>query len=136
MLSMTRVVYSVLPYLGIALAATCISPDGNDAISIDDAQQALTILANNELDPPIDYPLYLEASHSREFDVNTVNMCIGNDYLFENTHVAQSDMINAIQDIIDQCYTGGDFYGGTYQILGDSGLPTQLYIRSSYYQGC
>jgi hypothetical protein len=58
-------------------------------------------------------------------------VCINNDFLFDNTHVALSDVIAALTETIQQCCTGTTCTGGTFQVKGDTGLATDIVLQSS-----
>ena len=59
---------------------------------------------------------------------------VNNDFLFENTHVAISDIIAAVAETIQQCCTGTTCTGGIFQVKGDDGLPTDTVLQSGSQQ--
>lgn len=49
------------------------------------------------------WPIEAVAAHEYGIIHGSVQLCIVNDYFFDNTHVAQGDVVGAINNIVDQC---------------------------------
>ncbi|KFY42140.1 hypothetical protein V494_02574 [Pseudogymnoascus sp. VKM F-4513 (FW-928)] len=85
---------------GAAFAATCYSGSFG-SMSSSDEWAIRDDVANNV--KGWGWPIEVVAASSYAFTHGSVQFCISNDYLFDNTHVAQGDVVGAINNIIDQC---------------------------------
>jgi hypothetical protein len=91
----------------LGFAADC-NP-GDDPIpnfSIADGRGLQNDIAGNQFTPQLGFPFLIEASHTASFSVGSAIACLENGFLFENTHIAQSDLAFAVQNILDQCDNG------------------------------
>jgi len=111
-----------------AAAATCTVNTQNSILTADISTAADNV-ANNNLNPPAANPLYLPASSSWETTYGSALLCLKNNYLYENTHVALADIASGASDVVSQCCTVGTIcQGGDYTVTGDSGLTTILSV--------
>jgi hypothetical protein len=85
---------------GVAFAASCFSGTFG-SISSSDEWAIRDDVANNV--KGWGWPIEVVADHQYAFEHGSVQFCIRNDYFFDNTHVAQGDVVGAIQNIIDEC---------------------------------
>ncbi|KAF9775354.1 hypothetical protein IL306_006530 [Fusarium sp. DS 682] len=107
--------YAVIPF-------TCFG--GHATIPVDEIQKLRDQLANNDFSPPIDFPTELKAQQQLTVHLDTAKVCVENNFLFDNTHVAQNDVVDAVQILLDECRG----FGGRAQIKGDSGLNCNVLV--------
>lgn len=100
------IVTAVLSFFGSALAADCF-PSQDNPLNPQDIQVVADNLENNNLNPAATFPLSLPSFTTFHFNVGDVKFCVENDFPFSNTHVAQSDLVLAVQNIHDQCGSKG-----------------------------
>ncbi|KAJ4250143.1 hypothetical protein NW762_011954 [Fusarium torreyae] len=108
--------------LGPSLAADCFRDAGQDILS-SDIEIAIDDVDSGNLNNAV-FPLELKASHFHFVNRGGAKICIENNFLFDNTHVSQADIVAAARNIRDEC---GRF-GGTSQIHSDSGLAVDVVI--------
>lgn len=83
-------------------ALGCFS-DRKANIAIDAVQALINNVGSNNFDPPLDFPIEVKAQHLIGGETQGVKFCIENNFLFDNTHVAQGDIISALEAIRDDC---------------------------------
>ncbi|KAG4267498.1 hypothetical protein FPRO04_12821 [Fusarium proliferatum] len=112
-------------------ALGCFS-DRKANIAIDAVQALINNVGSNNFDPPLDFPIEVKAQHLIGGETQGVKFCIENNFLFDNTHVAQGDIISALETIRDDC----DRFGGKRQAHGDTGLPVDITLTTSSGSPC
>jgi hypothetical protein len=61
---------------------------------------------------------------------NTAQMCLENNYVFENTHTSGFQIAYVLGELIQRCGNGnGQVATGNQNLNGDSGLNTMLYLQ-------
>ena len=136
---LTTIALALAASAPLCLAATCQS---NGNFQTVDATTLLGQIQGNTI-PNVSIPSSIEvdATHSVKFGSDAANsgtggpiVCINNDFLFDNTHVAISDIIAAVSETIQQCCTADTCTGGVFQVKGDTGLATDMVLQSSSQQ--
>lgn len=83
-----------------AFAATCFSGSFG-SMSSSDEWAIRDDVANNV--KGWGWPIEVVADHQYAFTHESVQFYVTNDYLFDNTHICQGDVVGAINNIVDQC---------------------------------
>ena len=116
-----------------ASAANC---EDNGTFQTSDANTLVNQIQTNSIpNATISSSVPLKATSSKRFASNAANsntgpvFCLNNNFLFDNTHDALSDIASAASDIVSQCCTSDSCTGGTFQIKGDTGLDTDLVLQ-------
>ncbi|KAL7935363.1 hypothetical protein V8C35DRAFT_299266 [Trichoderma chlorosporum] len=100
------------------------------SFSLSDGRNLQNDVHGNQFSPPLDFPLTIDPAHTASFAVGSAIACIENAFSFESTRIGQTDLANAIQNIMDECDNGdGTTKGGKVDIIGDSGLPLEVLIQ-------
>ncbi|KAL6873089.1 hypothetical protein J3F83DRAFT_600906 [Trichoderma novae-zelandiae] len=100
------------------------------SFSIADGRSLQNDIHGNQFTPPLEFPFAIEPAHVASFSVGSAIACLENGYSFESTKIGQTDLANAIQNIMDECDNGdGTSKGGKVEIVGDSGLPLEILIQ-------
>jgi hypothetical protein len=98
----------------LGLAADCTTQANfasAESFDLTDAQTLQQNIVSDNFNPPLNFPIPAQSTSHSTLSFGSATACIENQFLFENTHLAQSDVAFAIQDIIDQC-------GGQYPFFG------------------
>ncbi|RFU74127.1 hypothetical protein TARUN_8127 [Trichoderma arundinaceum] len=115
----------------LGFAAECASHSGSiPSFSVSDGRSLQNDIHGNVFDSKLDFPLFLEAGHVATFSVGSATACLENSSPFENTHIGQTDLANAIQNILDECEKGdGTSRGGKVKVTGDTQAAVELVLR-------
>ncbi|KAL7786207.1 hypothetical protein V8C37DRAFT_300379 [Trichoderma ceciliae] len=115
----------------MGLASTC-NPKSDPIpnFSISDGRNLQNDIHGNVFTPKLDFPFLIEAAHTATFSLGSAIACLLNTSPFENTHLEQTDLAFAVQTLLDNCDNGdGTSKGGQTQVIGDTKLVVQLYLR-------
>ncbi|KAH6608626.1 hypothetical protein Trco_001972 [Trichoderma cornu-damae] len=115
----------------LGFAAECSSKsDPIPSFSLADARNLQNDIHGNVFEPKLAFPLFLESAHTATFSVGSAIACLVNKSPFQSTHIGQTDLANAVQNILDECDNGnGTSKGGKVQVIGDTELAVELVIR-------
>ncbi|KAJ3536147.1 hypothetical protein NM208_g6842 [Fusarium decemcellulare] len=108
-------------FLGSAIAADCF-PGSGSGVNPDDVQRIAEVIRQNAFNTPETFPMEIKAQHEFGFTVGSARFCLTNEFLFDNTHVSQGDLVFAVQNLHDH---------GHFQVKGDTGLATDVVIASA-----
>ncbi|KAM0258382.1 hypothetical protein ACHAQJ_003857 [Trichoderma viride] len=98
--------------------------------SVSDGRELQNDIAGNKFTPQLDFPFLIEASHTASFSVGSAIACLENGFHFDNTHVEQTDLAFAVQNILDECDdSDGTSKGGKFQLIGDTGVIVELFLK-------
>lgn len=117
-----------IPYS--AMAADCTPSVSNQSFQTSDGFSLLGDFQNNNVEGLSDH-FELDATHDETVTHGTALVSIENAFLFENTHIAFSDVAFAVADILSQCCSGDTCFGGAFQIHGDSGLAIDVKLDAN-----
>lgn len=118
--------------LGLASASGPVC-DGSSSINTIDILNLAVSTNGNSFSPSESDPFSLEANHHHSFSQGTAQICIEDDFLFENTHVALASAAQGALSIVQQCCGNNatTCAGGHTNVGGDDGLSTILTIIPS-----
>ncbi|CAM6116767.1 unnamed protein product [Calypogeia fissa] len=112
-----------------AIAATC-NFNTQNSINVADITNLGNNVATNSFNPPLDSPLGFTALSTHSVNLGTAQFCMRNDFLFESTHIALSDIQFGADDIVSQCCSNAPVcQGGQFTITGDDGITVVLSVQ-------
>lgn len=76
------------------------------SFSLSDGRNLQNDVHGNQFTPPLEFPFSIEALHVASFAVGSAIACLENAYSYEHTLIGQTDLANAIQNILDECDNG------------------------------
>jgi hypothetical protein len=110
----------------------------NFDIKTDDMQALATAIQQNSLTSgPLEDEILIKASHGYLIKAGTVQVCVQNQYLFENAHFARTDMALAVAEGMYNCCGGKDNLQATCNVKpwttmrGDTGLKAIVTVGKS-----
>ncbi|MCJ1391578.1 hypothetical protein MMC18_004442 [Xylographa bjoerkii] len=100
------------------------------AQSSDDIIALSSIVVNNKFTSgPIANPFLLKADHSTQLSIGGgATFCVHNDFFFENTHIALSDVVKGIVDTLCDSILA-NCRPGDVTIKGDTGLSCIVSVQ-------
>jgi hypothetical protein len=138
--SLGSVSAGAIPLASRSLLPTWACPGPNEGqanfdIKTDDMQALATAIQQNSLTSGhMDDSILIKADHGYLIKAGTVQVCIENQYLFENAHFARTDMALAVAQGMYNCCGGKDNLQATCNVkpwttmYGDTGLKAWVTI--------
>ncbi|KAL7946008.1 hypothetical protein V8C42DRAFT_322211 [Trichoderma barbatum] len=118
-------------FFTLGFAAECHPKVGPiPSFSLSDGRNLQNDIHGNQFTPPLEFPFVIDPAHTASFSVGSAIACLENSYSWESTKIGQTDLANAIQNIMDECDNGdGTTKGGKVDVIGDNGLPLEILIQ-------
>lgn len=103
----TKEAVAFFSLFSLAFAAGCYPRAATyPKFSLADGRKLQNDLLGNVFTPKLEFPLYIEASHTATFSLGSVIACLENVNKWSDTHITQADIAHAVQNILDECDHG------------------------------